>query len=121
MFLAHCASGTLAIRYWGILPSILVGLTVRYAGWLAMHTFNRSQQTKKSLLFEMKQDKRLICLLVFLILVLAGLIAVTTWSFTYDHEPNYEQNDIEDLEAGGSDDLIQELLGSSNFTNNIEL
>lgn len=107
-------------RYWGILPSILVGLTVRYAGWLAMHTFNRSQQTKKSLVFEMKQDKRLICLYLFLILILAGLIAVATWSFTHDDEPNYEQNDLEGLAADASDDLIAGFLGSTNLTN-IEL
>ena len=44
--------------YWGILPTLFVGLTIRFAGLLAMHMSNRGKQTKKSLLFEMKRDRK---------------------------------------------------------------
>jgi uncharacterized membrane protein YciS (DUF1049 family) len=77
--------------YWGVLPSLFVGLTVRYAGWLAMHTSNRAQQTKKSLLFEIKRDKKVWLLLFSLLAILFGLGFLTTWLYTRDIEPNYEE------------------------------
>jgi hypothetical protein len=97
--------------YWGILPAVMVGLTVRYAGWLAMHTFNRPQQTKKSLIFEMKRDKRMIGVVFILVLALFGLGVLTTWLYTRDLEPKYEYNDIEELlgQAGGGVPLVEGL------------
>jgi hypothetical protein len=108
--------------YWGILPSIFVGLTVRYAGLLAMHTFNRPQQTKKSLLFEMKRDKKVICHVLTLILILFGLGVLTTWLYSRDLKPNFVYNDIGELqgdaeEAGGAEGLVEGLLAAANVTN----
>ena len=58
----------------------MVSLTVRYGALLAMHGFNRSQQTKKSLAHEMKRDRAVAVRVVLYICLLCGLFGVSTWA-----------------------------------------
>merc|ERR1712194_741583 len=65
--------------YWSVLPSICVGLTVRYAALGAMHSCFRNQQAKKPLIYVMKRDCYVaVCTLLYSI----GLVIFfcsTTW------------------------------------------
>lgn len=70
--------------YWSVLPSFFVGLTVRYLAIGAMHTFFRGQQTKKPLWKVMRKSGRVTKIVVAYLLVFAGLVVFTTWSFTRD-------------------------------------
>ena len=104
--------------YWGILPSIFVGLTVRYAAWLAMHTFHRAKQTKKPIIFEIKRDVRMCVVVFFLLVILVSLGVLTTWLFTRDLEPEYEELDfsalpIENLKKDGYG-YVNEVLAATN-------
>jgi hypothetical protein len=101
--------------YWGVLPSVFVGITIRYAAFLAMvrrlleraadkdkfafsffslsflmqHTFNRAKQTKKPLLYEIKKNRRVGIIIAILVLIMAVLIGVTSWLYTRDINPEY--------------------------------
>ena len=81
--------------YWGVLPSLLVGLTIRYAAAGAMHGFNRAQQTKKPLLCMCKKNKRIFVMVFTYMITLGGLISVTTWLFTKDKP--YEDITIDEI------------------------
>ena len=70
--------------YWSVLPSVLVGLTVRYAAWLCMYGFQRGLQTKKPLWRLMTSDLKIFRDVSFYVLLLVGLFAVTTWTFVRD-------------------------------------
>jgi hypothetical protein len=109
--------------YWGVLPSIFVGLTIRFAAGLAMHTFNRSMQTKKSLLFEMKRDKKARCTVVAMIVTLFLLGFLTTWLYTHDIEPNYVTNEdiFNEFIGGVGEQDIQEILDAINVTSLLDL
>lgn len=67
--------------YWSVVPAILIGITVRYMAILAMHGFGRAQQTKKPLLHMMKKDKKTMLNVIVFIIILAGLLCLTTWTF----------------------------------------
>jgi hypothetical protein len=67
--------------YWSLLPAILVGITVRLMAIGAMHGFSRSQQTKKPLLYVMKKDSHVMRVVIAYFFLLAGLFAVTTYTF----------------------------------------
>jgi hypothetical protein len=67
--------------YWSVVPSLLVGFTVRFAATGAMHAFNRAQQTKKPLMCVMKSDKRVFATVVLYLVILCGLFVLTTWLF----------------------------------------
>jgi hypothetical protein len=110
--------------YWGLLPSFCVGLTIRYAAFMAMHIFNRAPQTKKPLLFELKRSMEL-RMYAFLSLACLFLLGwVTTWLYSRDIDRSYEFIGLEAwlemeanktlgiLEAAGLDDL---LLTNTNF------
>jgi hypothetical protein len=84
--------------YWSVIPSLLVGVTVRYAAWLCMHGFQRGEQTKKPLLSVMKSDFRVFRDVVLYILVLAGLFALTTWTFVRDVPFEEPERDINILD-----------------------
>ena len=70
--------------YWSVVPSILVGLTVRYASWLCMYGFQRGLQTKKPLWGLMTSDLKICRDVLVYVLLLVGLFAVTTWTFVRD-------------------------------------
>ena len=80
--------------YFNVLPAILVGLTIRFAALLAMHSFNRPQQVKKPLLYEMKRDPKVLGLVIAMLFCLIALGSFTTWVYTYEPEPNYETSEI---------------------------
>jgi hypothetical protein len=109
--------------YWGVLPSLFVGLTVRFAAGLAMHTFNRSMQTKKPLLFEMKRDKKARFTVVAMIVTLFLLVSLTTWLYTRDIEPNYEFNEefYNKFSGGVGEQDIQEILDDPDVTSLLDL
>jgi hypothetical protein len=70
--------------YWSVLPVILIGITVRYAALLAMHGFNRSPQTKKSLFHVMSRDKGVAFRVIINVLILGALFGVSTWAIRRD-------------------------------------
>lgn len=70
--------------YWGALPALCVGLTIRYAANLSMHAFSRAQQTKKPLMCVMKNDKQVFGRVILYVLWLCCLIALSTWLFLRD-------------------------------------
>jgi hypothetical protein len=89
--------------YWSVLPIIGIGLTVRFIALGAMHAFYRSLQTKKSLLFVMKKDRRAFRDVILYVVVLCFLFGVTTWlmirDVPYERQVNpfldFTQNDVE--------------------------
>jgi hypothetical protein len=113
--------------YWGVLPSLFVGLTVRYVAFLAMHACSRSQQTKKSLLFEVKRDKKVCVVIVALVAILFGLGGLTTWLYSRDIAATYEIGDIDleelqDLyEASGGNAYVQEVLDTADVSSLLAL
>jgi hypothetical protein len=98
--------------YWSVLPSIFVGLTVRFAAGLAMHTFNRSQQTKKPLLFEMKRDRKVTIVVVAMCVALFGMGCLTTWLYSRDLEADFQTTELDDFT--GDDDFVQGILVDAN-------
>ena len=78
--------------YWGVLSTILVGLTVRYAAWLCMYGFQRGLQTKKPLLQLMTTHWIILRNVVLYVLLFCGLFAITTWSFV--RNVPYENEDF---------------------------
>mmetsp|Transcript_31805 Transcript_31805/g.77040 ORF Transcript_31805/g.77040 Transcript_31805/m.77040 type:complete len:1246 (-) Transcript_31805:208-3945(-) len=102
--------------YWGILPTIFIGITVRYLGFLAMHGFNRGKQTKKPVFHEIQKDGKCGILVVVLLLVLIGLIAFTTWLYTRDLEADYEYVGIEKWVQTGLEQNLTELRETLNLT-----
>jgi len=102
--------------YWGILPSLFVGITVRYLGFMAMHGFNRGKQTKKPVWHEIKKDKSCGILVLVLILVFIGLVALTTYLYIHDLEPDYEYIGIENWVQTGLEQNLNELKETLNLT-----
>lgn len=84
--------------YWSVVPAILVGLTVRYAAWLCMYGFQRGQQTKRSLLGMMKNERRIRTNVLAYLLALAGLICLTTWTFVRDKPYEAPEREIDYLD-----------------------
>eukprot|EP00525_Craspedostauros_australis_P013230 CAMPEP_0198112610 /NCGR_PEP_ID=MMETSP1442-20131203/4430_1 /TAXON_ID= /ORGANISM="Craspedostauros australis, Strain CCMP3328" /LENGTH=261 /DNA_ID=CAMNT_0043769443 /DNA_START=256 /DNA_END=1041 /DNA_ORIENTATION=- len=70
--------------YWGVLPSVMVGVTIRFAAAGAMHGFNRGKQTKKPLLFTIKNEKRSLYAFLGFWAVLLGLFGFTCWTMVRD-------------------------------------
>jgi hypothetical protein len=75
--------------YWGALPALLVGLTIRWAAVGAIHVSERSKQAKKPLWTEIKQQtaqkglsifKSTGMLVVVFIFVLAALFSLASWT-----------------------------------------
>ena len=83
--------------YWSVIPAILLGLTVRYLAILAMHGFNRSQQTKKPLLYVMRRNTRVALKVVVYVLVFCVLFAVTTWTFLRETPYELKEPDREEF------------------------
>lgn len=102
--------------YWGILPSFFVGVTIRYLGFLAMHGFNRGKQTKKPVLHEIQKDKKCVLLVLVLLLGFVGLVALTTWLYTRDLDPDYEYVGVEAWVKTGLEQNLTELKESLNLT-----
>jgi hypothetical protein len=75
--------------YWSVLPSILIGFTIRFAAAGAMHGFQRAQQTKRPLMWVMKADKTVFATVIMYMVILCGLFIVTTWLFVRD-VPHHE-------------------------------
>eukprot|EP00980_Cylindrotheca_fusiformis_P018928 scaffold6322_cov59-Cylindrotheca_fusiformis.AAC.24 len=76
--------------YWGVLPSVFVGLTVRCAAFIALHVFNRAKQTKKPLWHEIKTNRMVVITMVLVSVLMIVLISVTVWLYTRDIEPEFE-------------------------------
>jgi hypothetical protein len=75
--------------YWGALPALLVGLTIRWAAAGAIHVSERAKQAKKPLWKEIKQQaaqkglsifKSTGMAVVMFVFVLAALFSVASWS-----------------------------------------
>jgi hypothetical protein len=75
--------------YWSVLPAILIGITVRYGAALAMHGFQRAQQTKKPLTYEIRQHRGVAMQVVIYLIVLLALIGFTSWAFVRDLPYDY--------------------------------
>lgn len=75
--------------YWSVGPALLIGLTVRFGAALAMHGFQRAQQTKKPLTYEMRHSKGVAFRVTLNVVVLLGLIVLTTWLFARDLPYDY--------------------------------
>ena len=97
----RCSHDPYAVRkscdgwYWSVVPSLLVGFTVRYAAWLCMYGFQRGLQTKKPLWGLMRSDYKIFRNVLLYLALLGGLIALSTWTFTRDvpyEEPDQELN-----------------------------
>eukprot|EP00538_Stauroneis_constricta_P012480 CAMPEP_0119548188 /NCGR_PEP_ID=MMETSP1352-20130426/2157_1 /TAXON_ID=265584 /ORGANISM="Stauroneis constricta, Strain CCMP1120" /LENGTH=1292 /DNA_ID=CAMNT_0007593377 /DNA_START=125 /DNA_END=4003 /DNA_ORIENTATION=- len=82
--------------YWGLLPSIFVGITIRFAAVGAMHAFNRGKQTKKPLLFVIKNNKRALYVFIGFWVILAGLFGFTCWTMVREAPTD---DSIKDAEA----------------------
>ena len=70
--------------YWSVLPVILVGITVRYVAFGAMHGLFRAQQTKKPLRVVMQQDKRTFFFVIAYVIIFLALFVLATWTFLRD-------------------------------------
>lgn len=94
--------------YWGIYPSVVVALTIRFAALMAMHVFNRAQQTKKPFLFELKRNNkyRIYSVVSIVILFLLGWWA--TWAFTRDIAATFEFIGLEKWVGLEKDRLVAE-------------
>jgi hypothetical protein len=75
--------------YWGVLPALLVGLTIRWAAAGAIHVSERPKQAKKPLWKEIKQQttqkglsvyKSTGMIVVVFVAVLAALFSLASWS-----------------------------------------
>jgi hypothetical protein len=75
--------------YWGVLPALLVGLTIRWAAAGAIHVSERSKQAKKPLWKEMKQQAAQKGLSIFkstsmfvavFLVVFAALFSLSSWT-----------------------------------------
>ncbi|CAJ1948621.1 unnamed protein product [Cylindrotheca closterium] len=102
--------------YWGILPSIFVGITVRYLGFLAMHGFNRGKQTKKPIVHEIGKDRKCGILVLVLFLGFVALAALTTWLYTHDYEPDYEFVGVDKWAQTGLEQNLTALMQTLNLT-----
>ena len=67
--------------YWSVAPVILVGITVRYAAFGAMHALFRAQQTKQSLRVVMLKDRKVVFTIIAFVLGFMALFALATWTF----------------------------------------
>lgn len=72
--------------YWSVLPSLFIGVTVRYGAWLAMHGMYRGRQTKKSLLVEMRRSKRFVVVVALYFVMFILFIVFGSWLFTREIE-----------------------------------
>jgi hypothetical protein len=75
--------------YWGALPALLVGLTIRWAAAGAIHVSERSKQAKKPLWKEVKQQtaqkglsifKSTGMLVVVFVVVFTALFSLASWT-----------------------------------------
>jgi hypothetical protein len=107
--------------YWDVLPSLLVGLTIRFAAGLAMHTFNRAQQTKKPLRYEMKRSGCVKCWVIGMILALLFLGIFTASSYTADEPHLFVSSEVLVEEYSSEDEFVQALLNEYNITTQKDL
>merc|ERR1712183_162785 len=61
--------------YWGVLPAFFVGLGIRFAGAIAIHVCDRSQQSKGAFLHEFKESSGFRIMIIFLILCFVGSVS----------------------------------------------
>jgi len=54
--------------YWGVLPAFFVGLTIRFAGAISLHAFNRSLQSKGTFMEEFRTNSGFRIMITFLFL-----------------------------------------------------
>jgi ABC-type multidrug transport system ATPase subunit len=68
--------------YWGILPAVLVGFTVRFAALGCVNCLNRSQQAKKSFWFQLRHQGsvRLYASTALFCICLVVLVVLTSWT-----------------------------------------
>lgn len=71
--------------FWYVLPSLMVGLSIRFLAGGLLHVVGRSQQAKQSLLKEMASEFKsrglkttFLCFVCYIILLL-GLLTVSSW------------------------------------------
>jgi len=79
--------------YWGILPSIFIGLTIRYVALLAMHSFFRGKQTKKSLPYEIRKSSKFAVKVALYFLVFIAMAFISSWLFTRTLTADYEERE----------------------------
>jgi hypothetical protein len=69
--------------YWGVLPSFMVGLSIRVLAMGTLHVSDRSRQNKKSLMYELRKDplfrNRTFYYMVACVLVVTSLFATSAW------------------------------------------
>jgi hypothetical protein len=69
--------------YWCVLPSFMVGLSVRVLALATLHVSDRSRQNKKSLMYELKKvplfRNRTFYSMVACVLVVTSLFATSAW------------------------------------------
>lgn len=63
--------------YWGALPSLVVGLTIRWMAGGVNHLSGRSQQAKKPIMKTLAQNNASVIALVLYLIVLIVLLAVS--------------------------------------------
>jgi hypothetical protein len=82
--------------YWGALPALLVGLTIRWVAAGAIHVSERSKQAKKPLLKEMKHEAGQNDLSIFkstrmfvavFFVVFAALFSLSSWTIVRGASP----------------------------------
>jgi hypothetical protein len=107
--------------YWDVLPSLLVGLTIRFAAGLAMHAFSRAQQTKRPILYAMKHSHIVKVWVIGMTLVLILLGIGTSFSYTTDRKHDFEMNENLLEEYSSEDEFVQALLNDYNITSQLDL
>jgi hypothetical protein len=82
--------------YWGVLPALLVGLTIRWVAAGTIHVSERSKQAKKPLLKEMKHEAGQNDLSIFkstrmfvavFFVVFAALFSLSSWTIVRGASP----------------------------------
>jgi hypothetical protein len=68
--------------YWGVLPAVLVGVTIRFVAFGVIHIVNRGQLAKRSFWHQLryKGNKGLYLTLALYVLGLINLLGVTSWA-----------------------------------------
>jgi hypothetical protein len=67
--------------YWNVLPVFMIGLTVRFAGFGVINAFNRAEQAKKSIWFQLryKGSFTLYGSVLLFLLCFVGLFGLCCW------------------------------------------
>ena len=107
--------------YWAVWPALFVGLTIRFAAGLSMHAFNRSQQVKKPLLYEMKRDRKVAAFVAVMAVLLLLLGWFTTWLYTYDRPAKFETNEDTLAAIDYQNATVQEILDQSGVDSHYQL